>query len=69
LREGQVSTYLPFAVDSFQLYQICSITTWVAIYSSNGTFQNVGMLDARELNGGNVQFESTLPAALAGSAV
>lgn len=55
---------LHYNVDSFQLYQICSVPTWVAIYSSNGIFQDVGIIDARALNGGNVQFESTLPAAL-----
>ena len=55
---------LKYNVDSFQLYQICSIPTWVAIYSSGGIFQDVGILDARALNGGNVQFEANLPAAL-----
>ena len=55
---------LHYNVDSFQLYQICSVPTWVAIYSSNGIFQDVGIIDARALNGGNVQFESTLPVAL-----
>jgi hypothetical protein len=55
---------LHYNVDSFQLYQICGIPTWVAIYSSNGIFQDVGILDARALNGGNVQFEATLSAAL-----
>ncbi len=55
---------LKYNVDSFQLYQICSIPTWVAIYSSGGIFQDVGILDARALNGGNVQFEANLPSAL-----
>ncbi len=55
---------LHYNVDSFQLYSICSVPTWVAIYSSNSIFQDVGMLDARELNGGNVQFEPNLAAAL-----
>jgi hypothetical protein len=55
---------LKYTVDSFQLYQICSIPTWVAIYSSNGIFQDVGILDARTLNGGNVQFEANLSTAL-----
>src|SRR5579883_3316677 len=55
---------LRYNVDSFQLYQICGVPTWVAIYSSNGIFQDVGILDARELNGGNVQFEPNLSAAL-----
>ena len=55
---------LRYNVDSFQLYQICGVPTWVAIYSSNGIFQAVGILDARQLNGGNVQFEPNLAAAL-----
>jgi hypothetical protein len=55
---------LRYGVDSFQLYSICSIPTWVAIYSSSSIFQDVGILDARELNGGNVQFEPNLTAAL-----
>ena len=55
---------LRYGVDSFQLYSICSIPTWVAIYSSNSIFQDVGVLDARALNGSNVQFEPNLSAAL-----
>lgn len=55
---------LRYNVDSFQLYQICSVPTWVAIYSSNGIFQDVGIIDAHLLNGGNVQFEPNLPSAL-----
>ncbi len=55
---------LRYNVDSFQLYSICSVPTWVAIYSSNSIYQDVGILDARQLNGGNVQFEPTLSAAL-----
>lgn len=56
---------LRYNVDSFQLYQICGVPTWVAIYSSGGIFQAVGVVDARNLNGGNVQFETNLSAALA----
>src|SRR6266852_6488714 len=55
---------LHYNVDSFQLYQICGQATWVAIYSSSSIYQDVGILDARNLNGGNVQFESTLSQAL-----
>jgi hypothetical protein len=55
---------LHYNVDSFQLYQICSVPTWVAIYSSGGIFQDVGIIDANKLNGGNVQFETTLTSAL-----
>lgn len=55
---------LHYNVDSFQLYQICSVPTWVAIYSSGGIFQDAGVIDARALNGGNVQFEANLPTAL-----
>ena len=55
---------LRYNVDSFQLYQICGVPTWTAIYSSGGIYQDVGMLDAIKLNGGNVQFEPTLSAVL-----
>jgi hypothetical protein len=55
---------LRYNVDSFQLYQICGQATWVAIYSSNSIFQDVGILDAKNLNGSNVQFETNLAAAL-----
>jgi hypothetical protein len=55
---------LHYNVDSFQLYQICGQATWVAIYSSSSIYQDVGILDARNLNGSNVQFESTLSQAL-----
>lgn len=57
-----------YDVVSPQLYQINGIPTWVAIYvqttSSGDIFQDVGIVDARNLNGGNVQFEPTLSAAL-----
>src|SRR6266851_821962 len=55
---------LRYNVDSFQLYQICGQPTWVAIYSSGNIFQDVGILAARNLNGGNVQFEPSLSRAL-----
>jgi len=55
---------LRYNVDTSQLYQICGQPTWVAIYSSGGIFQDVGILSAKNLNGSNVQFESNLPAAL-----
>ncbi|GCE11469.1 TOBE domain-containing protein [Tengunoibacter tsumagoiensis] len=58
-----------YKVASVQLYQIYNTPTWVAIYvqttSSGDIFQAVGLVNARELNGGNVQFESSLSAALA----
>ena len=57
-----------YAVTSTQLYQINGVPTWVAIYAqstgSGDIFQAVGIVDARALNGNNVQFESNLPAAL-----
>jgi hypothetical protein len=56
---------LRYNVDTSQLYQICGQPTWVAIYSSGNIFQDVGILAARNLNGSNVQFESTLSQALA----
>ncbi len=57
-----------YTVTSTQLYQINGVPTWVAIYAQNTAsgdiFQAVGIVDARALNGNNVQFEATLPAAL-----
>jgi hypothetical protein len=57
-----------YAVDSVQLYQIYNTPTWVAIYvqqtDSGDIFQSVGMVDARNLNGANVQFETTLSQSL-----
>src|SRR6266852_2651106 len=57
-----------YTVDSIQLYQIYHTPTWVAIFvqsaSSGDIFQDVGIVDARNLSGGNVQFEPMLAAAL-----
>lgn len=63
-----------YDVDSFQLYQIYGVPTWLAIYvqsqgATTGTgvgsiFQAVGIVDARSLNGSNVQFKSNLTDAL-----
>src|SRR6266446_5233381 len=57
-----------YTVSSIQLYQIYNTPTWVAIFvqstSSGDIFQDVGLVDARNLSGGNVQFEPTLAAAL-----
>src|SRR5579883_3373130 len=57
-----------YTVDSIQLYQIDNTPTWVAIFvqstDSGDIFQAVGIVDARNLNGSNVQFEPTLSAAL-----
>lgn len=57
-----------YSVDSIQLYQIYNTPTWVAIFvqttSSGDIFQDVGIVDARNLNGSNVQFEPTLSQAL-----
>lgn len=57
-----------YQVASTQLYQIYNTPTWVAIYtqstSSGDIFQAVGIVDARNLNGSNVQFEQSLPQAL-----
>ncbi|HLI69642.1 MAG TPA: hypothetical protein VKV19_07775, partial [Ktedonobacteraceae bacterium] len=57
-----------YSVDSIQLYQIYNTPTWVAIFvqptDSGDIFQAVGVVDARNLNGSNVQFENTLSAAL-----
>jgi hypothetical protein len=53
-----------YTVDSIQLYQIYNTPTWVAIFvqttDSGDIYQAVGLVDAHNLNGGNVQFESTL---------
>lgn len=57
-----------YDVDSVQLYEIYNTPTWVAIFvqstASGSIFQAVGIVDAKDLNGSNVQFETTLPAAL-----
>lgn len=57
-----------YNVASIQLYQIFNTPTWVAIFvqstSSGDIFQDVGIVDARNLNGSNVQFEPTLGQAL-----
>jgi hypothetical protein len=57
-----------YSVASIQLYQIYNTPTWVAIFvqttSSGDIFQDVGIVDARNLNGSNVQFEPTLGQAL-----
>ena len=53
-----------YTVDSIQLYQIYNNPTWVAIFvqttDSGDIFQAVGLVDAHNLNGSNVQFEPTL---------
>lgn len=57
-----------YDVSSVQLYQIYNTPTWVATYTQNtasgAIFQAVGLVSAKELNGGNVQFETDLPTAL-----
>ncbi len=58
-----------YDVSSVQLYDIYGEPTWVAIFTqSNGqgaTFQAVGMVDARDLNGANVQMAPSRDLALA----
>lgn len=69
-----------YDVSSVQLYQIYNTLTWVAIYvqstgspsdsgsrtseTVSGIFQAVGIVDARNLNGSNVQFDTSLTQAL-----
>lgn len=56
-----------YSVASTQLYQINQEPTWVAIYvqgGGTGGFQAVGIVDARNLNGSNVQYEPSLSQAL-----
>ncbi|GHO92050.1 hypothetical protein KSF_020980 [Reticulibacter mediterranei] len=69
-----------YDVSSVQLYQIYNTPTWVAIYvqstgspsdsgsrtseTVSGIFQAVGLVDARNLNGSNVQFDTSLTQAL-----
>ncbi|GER86998.1 hypothetical protein KDW_11600 [Dictyobacter vulcani] len=57
-----------YSVASVQLYQIYNTPTWVAIYAqttnSGDIFQAVGLVDARELNGNNVQFDPDLSSGL-----
>jgi hypothetical protein len=58
-----------YSVSSIQLYQIFGEPTWVAIFvqSANigATFQAIGLVDASDLNGANVQMESSKDAVLA----
>ena len=53
-----------YSVDSIQLYQLYNTPTWVAIFvqttQSGDIYQAVGIVDARNLNGSNVQFEPSL---------
>ena len=57
-----------YSVDSIQLYQLYNTPTWVAIFvqttDTGAIFQAVGIVDARNLNGSNVQYETTLSAAM-----
>ena len=57
-----------YTVDSVQLYQIYNTPTWVAIFAqssaSGDIYQAVGLVNAHDLNGSNVQFEPTLSQAL-----
>ena len=57
-----------YNVASVQLYQIYNTPTWVAIYvqstDTGDIFQAAGIVDARNLNGSNVQFEPTLSVTL-----
>jgi hypothetical protein len=57
-----------YTVSSVQLYQIYNTPTWVAIYTQNtdsgSIFQSVGIVDAHQLNGNNVQFDTNLSSAL-----
>lgn len=57
-----------YSVDSIQLYQLYNTPTWVAIFvqttDSGAIFQAVGIVDARNLNGSNVQYETTLASAM-----
>jgi hypothetical protein len=58
-----------YDVSSVQLYQIYGEPTWVAIFTQSAsigaTFQAVGLLDARDVQGADVQMESSRDAALA----
>jgi hypothetical protein len=53
-----------YTVDSIQLYEIYNTPTWIAIFAqttdSGDIYQAVGLVDAHNLNGSNVQFEPTL---------
>ncbi len=57
-----------YDVSGVQLYNIYGKPTWVAIFSQansqGATFQAIGLLDANELSGSNVQMEPTLNQAL-----
>jgi hypothetical protein len=57
-----------YDVSSVQLYQIFGEPTWVGIFTQQNSqgeaFQAVGLVDARDLNGSNVQFAPSLKQAL-----
>jgi hypothetical protein len=57
-----------YSVSSVQLYQIFGAPTWVAIYvqsaNTGSIYQAVGLVDARELNGSNVQFAPDITTAM-----
>lgn len=61
-----------YIVGNVQLYQIYNEPTWVATFVQKndfgGSFQAVGIVDARKLNGANVIMASTKSQALAGYA-
>ncbi len=67
--QGNPHNIRQYSVSSIQLYQIYGEPTWVAIFvqSSNigATFQAIGLLDAKDPNGADVQMETSRSAVLA----
>jgi hypothetical protein len=57
-----------YDVDKIQLYQIYGVPTWLALYvrktDTGSIYQAVGVVDARQLNGSNVQFREDLATVL-----
>jgi len=67
--QGNPHNIRQYTVSSVQLYQIYGEPTWVAIFVQSSTigatFQAIGLLDAKDPNGSDVQMETTRQAALA----
>ena len=67
--QGNPHNIRQYTVSSIQLYQIYGEPTWVAIFvqASNigATFQAIGLLDAKDPNGADVQMETSRSTVLA----
>jgi hypothetical protein len=67
--QGNPHNIRQYSVSSIQLYQIYGQPTWVAIFvqpsNIGSTFQAIGLLDAKDPNGADVQMETSRSAVLA----